>query len=74
MSITLNTQRDENGVILTNDDDERQGHITFIPDRFEAPWHVKIAGSDPDKNWRTLEAAEFYALALYADHIESMRR
>lgn len=63
---TLNTQRTDAGVELTDDDGRRQGLIAYEGDTIRA-WHVIAEGADPGRRWLTLEAAQFYALALYAD-------
>ena len=63
---SLYTQLDKTGILLTDDQDRQQGRIAYNAD-MASPWHVVSAGADPNRWWSTREAAEFYALAVYAD-------
>ena len=69
---SLNTKLTNTGLKLTNDNGKDQGHIAYNPEQAR-PWHVVAAGGDHKRWWASQEAAEFYALALYADRLEMHR-
>ena len=74
MTAHLNTEHTASGIRLTDDNGEKQGFVAYNIDKLPRPWHVVAAGGDHTRWWLTLEAAEFYALALYADRLENQRR
>ncbi len=73
MPTSLNTERIDTGLRLTSKDDQYQGLIAYNGEMAPRPWHVITGGANPERWWSTSEAAEFYALALYADKTEIER-
>ncbi len=70
---SLNTELTRDGIKLTDTTGAHQGMIGYINSQ-DKPWHVVATGADPGLSWSTREAAEFYALAVYAERTEMNNR
>ena len=70
---SLNTERRGDGVHLTDNHGALIHIITYQSDD-NGLWQVtQPDGEQIGKCWRSLEAAEFYALAVYADKLREDR-